>query len=56
MSGQKYLDFIFLVTGVGPGCKMLWNMSKILLRSGSGMYGLGVDVDKSHQIDDPCIS
>ena len=35
---------------------MSWNMSKILLTSGSGMYGLGVDVDKSHQIDDFWIS
>ena len=37
MSGQNYLDFIIFVVGVGPGCEMLWNMSKILLRSGSGM-------------------
>ena len=37
MSGRKYLDFIILVVGVCPGCEVLWNMSKILLCSGSGM-------------------
>ena len=53
MYGQKYLTFINFIVGIGPGCKVL---QKILPCSGLGMYGLGVDIDRLHQIDDPCIS
>lgn len=56
MSGQKYLTFINLVVGVGPGWEMSWNMSKILLGNDSGMYGQGVVVDRLHQMEDPCMS